>query len=128
MSGFRRCVVLGLALGLLPTGAASAADAKDLAGKYAVEGVNPAGETYTGVAEVAVAKGGKLEITWRIGKRTTVGTGRLAAGVLTVEYEGAVADREGKALYQVRPRGVLSGRWHTKGVKGAGRETLTPRK
>lgn len=114
-----------LFMGSIP---AWAAEAKDLAGKYTVTGKDPSGTEYSGTAEVTHKKGPTVEIVWKIGKRTTIGLGKLTGDTLTVEYQGAIADREGKAIYEVKPRGRIIGKWHTKGSKGVGTETMVPEK
>ena len=123
-----RCILFSIVSCLLSASHLVAAEAKDLAGKYKVEGVDPSGNKYDGVAEVEFKAGDKVDITWKIGKRTTLGVGRLVGDTLTVQYKGALADRQGNASYQVMPLGRLVGRWRTKGVKGVGKETLIPQK
>ncbi|MBI1345331.1 hypothetical protein GC163_03495 [bacterium] len=123
LSRLQAIVVTVLVLG---SASVFAVEAKALAGKYTVTGKNPAGNEFSGTAEITHKKGPTVEIVWKIGKRTTVGFGKLVGDTLTVEYQGAVADREGKAIYEVKPRGKIIGKWHTKGVPGVGTETMTP--
>ena len=117
-----------LALGLvgLVIPRAAAVEAKDLVGKYELTGTNPDGSKYEGSAEIEFEKGDTVKVTYKVGKRNDIGLGKLEGDKLTVTYQGAVADRQGKAEYEVRKNGKLVGKWRDKGDK-PGRETLTPR-
>ncbi len=104
------------------------AEPKDLVGKYDVSGKTPEGEKFSGTAEIVHLKARTLQITWTIGNRVTIGKGKFVDNVLNIEYEGAVAEREGKAKYELKSEGRLIGQWHTKGRKGVGTEVMVPAK
>jgi hypothetical protein len=120
--------VLALALYALMASPLIAAEAQDLAGNYRVKGTDPEGNNYEGTAEITFKAGKTVEITWTIGNRRSIGLGRLDGNTLTVEYQGAVADRGGKAVYQVRPAGRLVGEWTRRRGPKKGTETLIPQK
>lgn len=128
-------VIALLASLLVAAGAAVADDkadadkAKGLAGKYEVKGTSPGGESYSGTAEIEHLKGNAVTITWKIGKRTDIGRGKVEGNTLTVEYDGAIKDnRDGKAEYKIRKSGELDGTFSEKGAKKKGTEELTPKK
>lgn len=101
-----------------------AVEAKDLAGSYTVKGVEPNGDKYEGTCEITHTARHSVQLVWKFGKKRSIGQGKLENDVLTVEYEGAIADREGKAVYDVKSKDRLVGEWKRKGTKGTGKETL----
>ena len=123
-----RWLLLPITFCVLTTSISVAGEAKDIVGKYTAKGITPEGEKYSGTAEIVHKAGNTVEITWQIGRRKTIGLGRLVKDTLTIEYQGAILDREGKATYEVKPKGRIVGKWHTKGRDGVGTETLIPEK
>ncbi len=117
-----------LLTGLLPqsgspttSGQPKAGPAK-IEGKYSVEGTNPNGSTYHGVATIA-RRDSRWSMTWTIGKQTFSGSGSLAGNTLTVTWKGPTGEG-GVVTYTLTPLGVLKGVW----ANGKGSETLTPLK
>jgi hypothetical protein len=136
MTRFSAAVLFALALF---TGGAAADDkadnkadiekAKGLAGKYDVSGTNPDGSKYEGTVEIEHLKANSVTITWKIGKRTDVGRGKVNGDTVKVEYDGALNDkRDGQVEYTIKKGGVLDGTFREKGSKKKGTEELTPKK
>ncbi len=91
-----------------------------LEGKYAVEGANPSGSRYHGVATIA-RKENRYTMTWTIGNQPFSGSGSLKGDTLTITWKGPTGE-VGIVTYTVTPTGVLKGVW----ANGNGSETLTP--
>ncbi len=89
-------------------------------GKYAVEGANPNGSRYHGVATIA-RKENRYTMTWTIGNQPFSGSGSLRGDTLTITWKGPTGE-VGIVTYAVTPAGVLKGVW----ANGKGSETLTP--
>jgi hypothetical protein len=124
MRGVLLTGLLGLGLVVVSSGHLQAADAKDLAGTFTSKVTEPSGDTYDGTCEI-IHKGGKsLELVWKYGSKKSIGLGKLNGDTLEVEYQGAVANREGKAVYEVKSNDRLVGEWKRKGTKGKGKEIL----
>lgn len=93
-----------------------AAALPELPGRYAIDGTNPDGSKYYG--EVVIERrGNDYRVTWYIGESVYRGEGRLADGVLTVDYGDSYP-----AIYRLRSDGVLDGIW----ADGTAYEVLTP--
>jgi len=127
MARFAALIVLTLWLTGAFASPALAAEAKDLVGKYDLTGTNPDGSKYEGTAEIEFEKGNTVKITYKVGKRNDIGLGKVDGDKLVVKYQGAVADRQGGAEYEIKKNGQLVGKWHDKGSK-PGHETLIPKK
>jgi hypothetical protein len=118
--------ILGLALLGLRGADAQNVKPKSLVGKYDAVTVFSTGERYEGTAEITLEKGKSVKITWQYGKRKDIGLGRLEGNKLTVTYQRAYVDTQGKAEYTVEKGGKLSGTFEdTKGKSGT--EVLTPK-
>ncbi|MHC1743217.1 MAG: protein kinase [Syntrophobacteraceae bacterium] len=91
-------------------------------GKYAVEGVNPNGSKYHGVATIA-RRDNRYTMTWSIGSQPFSGTGSLTGSTLTITWKSATGEG-GIVTYTVTSGGALKGVW----ANGKGSETLTPLK
>jgi hypothetical protein len=61
---------------------------------------------------------------WVYGSKKSVGVGKLNGDVLTIEYEGATANRMGVAKYEIKSKDRLIGQFKRKGTKGLGSEIL----
>ncbi|MGP8197431.1 MAG: protein kinase domain-containing protein, partial [Syntrophobacteraceae bacterium] len=64
-----------------------------LEGHYTVEGINPDGTKYNGMAGIAQSEG-KYSIRWKIADRTLTGTGTLSGTTLIINRKGPKADNE----------------------------------
>src|SRR5436305_12713143 len=102
--------IVSLALVALLTAPAAAIDAKDLAGKDHVDGVNPDGSKYEGTVKIEFEKENTVKITWENDKkRNDVGLGRLEGNKLIISYQGAKKGDRGKAEFEVQKDGKLVG-------------------
>ena len=94
-------------------------------GAYAVEGVSPSGERYSGSAQLETTGPDTWRVTWRLAGEVTTGSAQLAQNMLS---DGYVYQRQaGVAVYQVRSDGVLEGFWTHGSDGGVGTERLLPR-
>ena len=91
-----------------------------LEGHYTVEGINPDGTKYNGMAGIAQSEG-KYSIRWKIADRTLTGTGTLSGTTLIINRKGPKADNE-IVVYRMGPNGTLNGIWGS----GKAKETLKP--
>jgi len=91
-----------------------------LEGHYTVEGINPDGTKYNGMAGIARSEG-KYSIRWKIADRTLTGTGTLSGTTLIINRKGPKADNE-IVVYRMGPNGLLNGIWGS----GKAKETLKP--
>lgn len=104
-----------------------AAYAADPSGTYAVEGVNPGGESgYTG--QVTVGKtGDTYSVTWEVEGTTLLGTGTAIIGEPTrLSVTFGEGQDNGIALLASRPDGTWSGTWTMSGEEVQGSELWTP--
>ncbi len=84
------------------------------------------GSKYDGTCEITHEGGRSLKFIWHYGKKTSIGLGKLDKdGKISVEYQGAVANREGRAEYDVKSADKLTGTFHRKGTKGKGTEVIS---
>jgi hypothetical protein len=90
--------------------------ADGLSGRYKVEGRNPDGSAYFGVARIVDDKG-KVAITWTIKDTEFSGQGRVVGKVLTVEWGS-----DTPVIYQIQQDGQLQGTW----ANGRALDILTP--
>lgn len=109
---------------ILHSSAVLAVEPADLAGKYTSKVTESDGSTYEGTCTITFKARKTVELEWRYGKQMSIGTGKLKGNVLTVEYEGAAANREGDAVYQVKSKDRLLGEFKRRGTKGIGKEIL----
>jgi hypothetical protein len=86
------------------------------AGRYRVSGRNPNGSRYSGTAVIA-QRGGRTEISWRVGSSSYSGSGVLDGNLLTVEWGGGRP-----IIYALTEDGTLRGLWSG----GQGEDILTP--
>lgn len=108
---------------------APAADAPDIAGRYAVSGDNGNGTSYAGTVEFTKEGEGYL-VKWATGNFTYTGVGVRDENTVAVaiRYEKDPA-YSGIIVYRIGADGVLKGRWTATGYKGKVlTETLTPAK
>jgi len=99
---------------------------QDIAGSYDVEGTNPGGRAYRGMAQITKDRD-TYRISWVIGSNETyVGIGILEGNVLAVSYSSQ--GMSGVVAYRVEGRERLEGRWAILGGNGEIQtETLTRR-
>ena len=93
-------------------------------GPYAVDGVSPDGEHYTGTATLSQTGKGMWSISWIVGKNRYVGYGVGDGHVLAISYSGG--GQSGVASYVATPDGSYSGVWAMKDGQ-PGTERLIPR-
>ncbi len=103
---------------------AMAVEPKDLVGSFKSKVTEPDGSKYEGTCEITHSTRRTLQLVWHYGKKTSVGIGKLKDDILTVEYEGAIANREGTARYEIKSADRLAGKFKRKGTKGTGTELL----
>ncbi len=126
MLKFASCFLL--CVSVFSSSIALAVKPKDLVGKFDSKVTEPSGQKYEGTCEITHTGGRTLTLIWKYGSKKSIGNGKLEDDVLTVEYEGAIADREGKAVYTIKSPDEIVGEFHRKGTKGIGKETLTRQK
>jgi tetratricopeptide (TPR) repeat protein len=91
-------------------------------GKYSVEGSNPNGSKYHGVATIS-RRDNRYTLAWNIGNQAFSGNGSLSGNTLTITWKGPRGEG-GTVTYTLAPGGVLKGVW----ADGKGSENLTPLK
>lgn len=111
---------------VLATLLAAAAQAQTVGGVYTVEGTNPNGSTYKGLAEITLSGGATCHISWQTGSTTSQGLCMLANKALAAFYK--LGDDFGLVVYELQPDGSLKGSWSIADKDGVGQEVLTPRK
>ncbi|MGO9314284.1 MAG: protein kinase domain-containing protein [Syntrophobacteraceae bacterium] len=89
-----------------------------LEGNYTLEGTNPNGTKYNGVAWITQSDG-KYSVRWKTADQTFTGTGTLSGNILTVNRQGPGAVN-GVVVYGMGADGILKGTW----AGGKGKETL----
>lgn len=120
-------LLAGVSMLIVAATAVQAVEPKDLVGKYDVVTTLANGNSVSGTAEITFEKGKSLKITWHSTKRSDIGIGRLKGDTLSVTYQRAKVNTQGKAEYTVQKDGSLVGTFDdSKGVSG--KETLTPKK
>ena len=97
-------------------GAAVSAQGLGVTGQYRVDGRNPDGSPYSGVARV-IQIGDRINITWEIAGRRFEGQGVVQGDEITVDWGDATP-----VIYIVLDDGTLSGTW----AAGRGSDVLTP--
>lgn len=122
----RLVALVGLAtlLGLGQPCLAAEPRPKQLVGSFTSKVTEPDGTKYEGTCEITHKAGLTLEMVWVYGSKKSVGVGKLDGNVLNIEYEGATANRMGKARYEVKSEDRLLGQFKRKGTKGLGSEVL----
>lgn len=117
-------VSLMLFSGFVQSSLAAEIRPKQLVGSFTSKVTDPDGTKYEGTCEITHKAGRTLEMVWVYGAKKSVGMGKLDGDVLTIEYEGAIANRMGKARYEVKSEDRLTGQFKRKGTKGLGSEIL----
>lgn len=115
-----RAILLAL---ILATGLVMPAAAQSLSGRYAVDGTNPNGSTYSGTAEIIQTSDTNCGIVWHVGSEWR-GLCMLNGDAFAAAYTSS-GDTFGLLIYHRAADGSLSGVW-TVGAGGSGTETLTP--
>jgi hypothetical protein len=113
----------GLALMLLAGGAATAA-AQTVGGRYAVNGTNFNGSSYSGTAVITRSSNTTCRIHWNTGDTTSEGFCMLANRSFAAAYK--LGSAIGLVVYDLQPDGSLVGVWTIADKSGSGAETLTP--
>ena len=89
-----------------------------LEGNYILEGTEPNGARYNGMAWITQSDG-KYSVRWKTADRAFTGTGTLSGKILTINRQGPGAEN-GVIVYGMGANGMLKGTWGS----GKGRETL----
>ena len=87
-----------------------------VSGQYQVDGRNPDGTAYSGVARV-IQIGDQVRITWEIAGRRFEGQGVVQGDQITVDWGDTTP-----VIYVILDDGTLSGTW----AGGQGSDVLTP--
>lgn len=112
-----------LAAGLL-VGAATAAHAVDIGGRYNVKGTNFDGSRYEGTARITVTTKNTCRISWDTGS-TAEGICMRNGDAFAASY--VMGKAIGLVIYQIHGDGTLEGLWTIADQTGVGTEVLTPR-
>jgi hypothetical protein len=102
------------------------AQAQEIAGKYAVEGKNLDGSSYTGTAEIKMTGPTKCTIDWEIADATINGVCIRMGNTLSAGY--ILEDAAGVVVYEIKSDGTLEGTWTVVEEDGLGTEKLTPKR
>lgn len=103
---------------------AGSAVAQDIVGVYTVQGTNPDGTTYAGLAEIVPLSDVTCEVTWSTGGQETTG--------ICMRYHNAFAaayplnEDIGLLIYEILADGSMQGTWTIAGSDGVGTELLIP--
>lgn len=94
-------------------------------GRYAVQGTNPDGSSYTGTASLAQAGNGVWTLNWNVGDTPYNGFGIGDGNVLAFSYTSGGSS--GVVMYTAQPDGSYAGVWAPRGARATGTEMLRPR-
>ncbi len=93
-----------------------------LAGSYAIEGVNPDGNDYSGSMDIIKA-GRAFEVVRQVGGILVRGSAMKSGNVLALAFGGETC---AVVVYRQRADGQLDGTWGASGVRNPGQERATP--
>lgn len=103
---------------------AGASLAQEVVGTYAVEGTNPDGSTYTGMAEITPLSDVTCEVVWTTNGQESTGICMRYHNAFAAAY--ALNDDIGLLIYEIMPDGTMQGTWTIAGSDGVGTEVLIP--
>jgi len=103
-------------------GAGSAA-AQDITGRYAVEGTNANGSTYSGIATITATSENTCRIVWEVGS-TSEGICMRNRNAFSAGY--VLGNSIGLVIYEIFGDGSMQGIWTVADQPGVGTEILRP--
>jgi hypothetical protein len=104
-------------------------DGEGILGVYSVNGVDPAGEEYSGTVTITATDDAEtVRIEWIVTGSIQEGIGDIDGDTLIVEWtsQSSAAAGEGTAVYTIGDDGVLRGERTTVGIDGVGTEEIFP--
>ena len=100
------------------------AAARDISGRYSVQGTNIDGSEYEGTAEIANLSNTTCGIIWTIAGREFDGICMQDGNIFSAAYE--MDGKVGLLIYHIGPNGSMEGSWTITGDRGRGAEVLMP--
>jgi hypothetical protein len=100
------------------------AQARDISGRYTVQGNNIDGSEYEGTAEIASLSDATCAIVWKIVGREFDGICMHDGDIFSAAYE--IDGEVGLLIYHIGPNGSMEGSWTIAGERGRGAEVLMP--
>ena len=100
------------------------AQARDISGRYTVQGNNIDGSEYEGTAEIANLSNSTCAMVWKIAGRKFDGICMRDGNIFSAAYE--MDGQVGLLIYHIGPNGSMEGSWTITGERGRGAEVLMP--